>query len=269
MAKTIKLDTEVRAVLQRSEITAGARGTFTLQLPQQHDRALYLKVDMVLKAAGGKWNRGQGLHLFERDPREVLGMAVETGAIENEQQVRQTFYTPPEVAAMVMDAGKINESTLRVLEPSAGRGALVVAAINRGVIEVVAVENDPEGIKDLRGIEEDFQSRVRVVEGDFLKLATARGAGLGKFDAVVMNPPFAEAQEIAHVRAAFKLLREGGRLVAVMSKAVEFRETDPYKTFREEWLAERCASISPIPPRAFRSSGTDVETVIVTVPKLS
>jgi hypothetical protein len=40
----------------------------------------------------------------------------------------------------------------------------------------------------------------------------------------VMNPPFANFQDIAHVRAAFNLLEPGGRSVAVMGEGVFFRQ---------------------------------------------
>ncbi|MBY0277906.1 hypothetical protein K2Z84_21440 [Candidatus Binatia bacterium] len=76
---------DVEQVLRASTIT-----DTLLVLPQQLDRKLYVAVDKVLKAAGGKWNRKLGGHAFERDPREILGLALETGAIVAPRGSRST-----------------------------------------------------------------------------------------------------------------------------------------------------------------------------------
>ncbi len=55
-----------------------------------------------------------------------------------------------------------------------------------------------------------------VVASDFLDYG-------GEYDVIVMNPPFEKLQDIDHVRHAFDLLTEGGRLVAVMSESPFFR----------------------------------------------
>ena len=68
----------------------------------QLDRKLYEAVNKVLVAAGGKWNRKSGSHIFPRDPREALGLAVTTGVAINEQKARQTFYTPDWLAEEIV-----------------------------------------------------------------------------------------------------------------------------------------------------------------------
>jgi len=145
----------------------------------------------------------------------------------------------------------------RVLEPSAGTGN-IVREIEKTDAAVVAVEIDPRLSNALR----DSTPRVNrrdVRHGDFAELA----AGLGSFDAVVMNPPF--SQEIDHVRAAFGLLYEGGVLVAVMSAGVKFRSDAKHAEFRV-W-AEARGTIEPLPDDSFAPSGTSVRTVLVTLRK--
>ena len=39
----------------------------------------------------------------------------------------------------------------------------------------------------------------------------------GKYDRILMNPPFEKLQDIDHVRHCFDQLKEGGVLVAVMA----------------------------------------------------
>ena len=46
----------------------------------------------------------------------------------------------------------------------------------------------------------------------------------GEYDRIVMNPPFEAGQDIDHVRHAFQFLKDGGRLVSIMSPSPFFRE---------------------------------------------
>jgi len=122
MAPTFKITEQVRDVLVRSSIDATS-----VKLPPEHlDRALYVAVDKVLKAAGGKWDRKAGAHLFDRDPREALGLAIETGEATNLKQQFQAFYTPAPLAARMAELADVKPGML-VLEPSAGMGALAEA----------------------------------------------------------------------------------------------------------------------------------------------
>ena len=255
MAKTITLSPEVRDVLERSTITEDR-----VVLPEQLERSLYMKVAKILKAAGGKWDRKQGATMFSTDPREALGLALETGGIENEQQVRQTFYTPPELALWVIEAACITPSS-RVLEPSAGKGALCTAAREAGTDNIVAIENDPEGLRELQAQWTECDSRGDVLERDFLEMKVE---WIGQFDAVVMNPPFSDGQEARHVLHAIKFVKPGGRLVSIMSSAINFRNDGPYRTLRNR-LAGMDWEVDDLPSESFKTSGTRVETVLVTV----
>jgi type I restriction-modification system DNA methylase subunit len=79
-----------------------------------------------------------------------------------------------------------------------------------------------------------------------------------------MNPPFADQQDIRHVEHALRFLKPGGRLVAIMSAGVSFRQDRQATTFRE--LVEGCdGTIEPLPEGAFEASGTGVRAVLVTI----
>ena len=120
--------------------------------------------------------------------------------------VDQLFPTPPPLAARMAEIAQIEPGS-RVLEPSAGTGNLlraigpgpnkVAVEINRGLVELLA--RDPG-------------SGSHVIQGDFLKLGEE---DLGRFDRIVMNPPFANGVDIKHIRHAVELLRPNGILVAL------------------------------------------------------
>src|SRR5262245_41007256 len=122
MAKfSITLDADVRAVLERSHI---ARGMVVLP-PGQLDRTLYDRVNKVLMAAGGKWDRRAKAHLFTcgRDPREALGLALSSGAIVDQKKALQQFFTPDALANDLCGRIDVTKGDF-VLEPSAGGGSI-------------------------------------------------------------------------------------------------------------------------------------------------
>jgi len=145
----------------------------------------------------------------------------------------------------------------RLLEPSAGRGALIRAALRRcKKIETVAVEISPKLCASLerQAAKHGFATPR---QGDFLQID--RDA-LEPVDRVLMNPPFSE--EIAHVRRAMLFLKPGGVLVSVMSAGVKFRKDKATKAFRE-YVALVGGTITDLPAGSFAAAGTMVATVVV------
>lgn len=126
----INITPEVRAVLESSVIDATS-----LKLPSTPlDRKLYVAVNKVIEAAGGKWNKSLKAHVFSNDPRVELGLALESNVIvdkvKERKKERQAFYTPENIATTVAFLADVWERD--VLEPSAGHGALAAACIESG-----------------------------------------------------------------------------------------------------------------------------------------
>ena len=178
--------------------------------------------------------------------------------------VDQLFVTPKELAERVIDAADIQPGQ-RVLEPSAGTGALLSAALpwngagftgNPAAGETVAVEINQRLADVLRS--EYPTTDVRC--GDFLHC----NGDLGKFDRVVMNPPFSDQADIEHVTHALKFLKPGGKLVAIMSAGVTFREDRKASDFRA-LIWGMGGTIEELPEDSFKQSGTSVRTVLVEV----
>lgn len=102
----------------------------------------------------------------------------------------QQWHTPPRLAARMAAAWPFLMQDSVVLEPSAGGGSLVRAALDAGARKVVAVELDHEWCARLRGrfLDDD---RVTVIEGDFLELArTWWERSLPAVDVALSNVPF-------------------------------------------------------------------------------
>lgn len=174
------------------------------------------------------------------------------------------FESPPPVVERLLEvAGCYNVvgrtaddrwPVLTVLEPSAGRGAIAAAVAERGH-QVTCIEIQQANVVELG------QRGYPAIWGDFFNHSPG---ALGRFDLVIMNPPFDGGRDIDHVVHALQFVKPGGKLVSVMSAGVEFREDRKTSDFRA--LVERYGgSFRDLPPGSFADSGTMVNTCIVSI----
>jgi predicted RNA methylase len=160
------------------------------------------------------------------------------------------FQSPEAVGRRVIEEAHIGPGML-VLEPNAGRGMLANLAHAKGGL-LTCVEVKGKYVDELRRAFGDVR------HADFL---TIQRRHLPEFDRVVMNPPFDQGRDIDHVMHAFRFLKPGGRLVAVMAAGVEFREDQKTRDFRA--TVERSGGrFHDLPARSFEESGTNVNTVL-------
>jgi predicted RNA methylase len=143
----------------------------------------------------------------------------------------------------------------QVLEPSAGSGNLLKACT---VGNLIAIEHDSTLCTSLI---KNFP-KVNVHCFDFLDVTNE----VGKVDKILMNPPFKHGADIDHIRHAFSLLKEGGRLVAVCCEGPFFRQDKKSKAFRQ-FLEDNDATDFKLPEGSFKSSGTMVSTRMVIIDK--
>jgi predicted RNA methylase len=246
--KTVELDDQTRDTLLRSKIEG-----CNLCLPGQLPRDEYMRVAKAIEAAGGKWNRKAGCHVFPGDVRKTLNIEADTVEVVDVQQTWQAFYTPPELAeAMVERAFAKTNGRLRVLEPSAGTGRLIDAIGMRldWDVDITAVELNPAYASGLRM----KYATVNVYEADFLQLDKD---ALGEFDVVVMNPPFTGGQDEAHIRHALRMLKMNGRLVAICGNGP--RQREQLRSVADSWI--------DLAPGTFKESGTCVNTAMLIATK--
>ena len=209
-------------------------------------------MNAALEALGGKWNRKAKSHLFERDPADAIDQVAVDGAFTDKRRELDQFFTPPELAKRIVAAADV--AGRWVLEPSAGRGALIMEALAQHAKHACWVEKDLACDDECRCLAHDGYL------GDFLTVASR----LPPVERVVMNPPFSRQQDIAHVTKAWGLLASGGILVAIMSAGVTFRGDRKTTAFRD-LVRDSLGTFSMLPEHSFRESGTDVNAVVVTM----
>lgn len=242
----MKIATDVLVVLEGLKVT-GNQVVITQQLP----RNLYLQVNAVLNAAGGKWDKKAKAHLFPGEIEETLEHIVASGEVTVPAS-EGFFPTPQWLAEELVDDAQVTPG-MSGLEPSAGTGAIALAMSERG-IRPICIEKNHDRAKKLR----DYG--FTVATNDFLEMQPDY-----QFDRVIMNPPFAKQADIIHVTHALKFLNPGGMLVAIMGKGVTFRADKRAVEFRN-LVESRGGLIDPIPEGAFKESGTMVNTVKVRIP---
>ena len=227
-----------------------------VRFPRKLDAADYRRVDAALTALGGTWNRKVTGHVFGQDPTDLIEGVIETGTYDRPERPENFgfFPTPPVLAKVLIEEAQL-EPGMTVLEPSAGIGNIAVeAAAIVGAQNVLTVELQACNIDVLKGL------GFSPVQTDFLVFQPE-----ARFDRVIMNPPFSRQADIDHVLHAWSMVREGGRLVAIMAASVSFRHNAKSVAFRN--LVERHGRKWDNPDGSFKSVGTQVRTVTVVLDK--
>ena len=228
-----------------------------LKLPQvQFSKKSYAEAKKWIEEAGGSWQGGkvQGF-TFPFNPKRVFSVLKE-GKRCNLQQDYQFFETPADVADwLVMLAGGIHEDDT-VLEPSAGRGALI-KAIHRACpsVMVECYELMPENREFLHTL-----NNVILLDEDFTK------DSVGSYTKIIANPPFSGNQDIEHVRLMYDRLEEGGTLAAITSQHWKFASEKKCIDFRN-WLKEVHGEVFEISAGEFKESGTSISAMAVVIKK--
>lgn len=228
-----------------------------LKLPRvQFNKKSYAEAKKWIEEAGGSWQGGkvQGF-TFPFNADRVFSILHE-GKRCNLQQDFQFFATPPEVADwLVMLAGGVHEDE-KVLEPSAGTGA-IIDAIHRSCKDLVVdcFELMPEN-KELLS----KKSNINILGDDFTTY------DLGLYDKIIANPPFSKNQDIRHVRRMYEHLNNGGTVAAIMSCHWKIASEKECTDFRK-WLKDVHAKVCDIEEGSFKQSGTGIETTAVIIQK--
>lgn len=208
------------------------------------------------KGGAAKDMRGHNITPFQRAVSHYFGRPKITG--RRDQRDGIDFYPTPEPLAykMVEWAGlRANE---KVLEPSAGDGAIVRYMPDDVALTFV----EPSG--DLRAT-----AQLRAPKGDARETTFENHHISNKYHAIVMNPPFGQggATAIAHLAKAAKHLRAGGRIVALIP-------TGPSadKRFAAWWESDDAKGLNlsaevQLPSVAFERAGTGVMTRVVIIDK--
>lgn len=165
----------------------------------------------------------------------------------------QLFPTPAALAVRMVELAEI-EAGHSVLEPSAGTGSILraVRSVACGSTIRTAVEINAGLCRELRRVDPG----AHVFHADFLEW---EGGTTKAYDRILANPPFGNAQDIAHIKRALQMLKPGGRLVAICANG-------PRQNAQLRPLVEQHGGKwEVLPPDTFAESGTGVSTVLLSL----
>ena len=253
---TLKIDDRVFATLA----TFRCVGNIVPRHTETLDRKDYEALNEILEALGGRWQRSSktipgGGHVFPdgTDAAALLEAAMMTGSVKD-PKVGDFFETPEMLARDMVIRANVDKG-MSVLEPSAGHGRIAAAARSAGA-HVVCVEKDQD--RQAKLVAAGFTVHVG---GDFLATNVDEP---GRYDVVLMNPPFSREQDIAHVTHALRFLKPRGKLVSITGPGWRFRQTKAAEAFRA-LMDERGADVEELPEGTFKESGTMVRSLLVTI----
>lgn len=251
----------------------GTARTFTRIIPLEEIRAVMTKAQVDAAKEAGTLNptkNGAGFFLSDAPLPEAKQPQQPDPEAEKFEQLRkqaregvkvvaapQLFPTPPELARRLVELADVRPGQ-RVLEPSAGTGNLcrAIHATFTGADcgTLTAIEINAELV---RGLEEQRNKTLHahaanftIACGDFMDYSPE---ALGLFDRVVMNPPFADRQDISHILHARQFLKPGGVLAAICANGP--RQQAELRPAAAYWEA--------LEPGAFKASGTNVSAALV------
>ncbi len=216
----------------------------------------YADVRSALLKAGAKYK--SNAFIFEAEAKPIMERLT-GGEKVNFKKEFQFFETSEELADDMVFEAQI-EPHHKILEPEAGRGA-IIKAIYR-VFPKAKV--DYCEISEVNRSFMNFTGSHKFVCADFLEMRNS--GNKKKYDRIIANPPFTKNQDIDHVYEMYHHLAKGGRIVTIMS--AHWKDSDKKKeTEFKKWLKDLKADVRDNEAGAFKESGTNVATVMVIINK--
>ncbi|XVU24283.1 hypothetical protein ACQPZJ_44820 [Actinoplanes sp. CA-054009] len=259
---------EVRAVLARSRNL----GTQVILPNQPLSRSVWEAVHATLTGMGatGGSRIGQPYRFDTSRYDELTAFLAGGPAPKHERSTVGWVPTPDPLAAdVVARFAELDRlpRPLRVLEPSAGDGSLIRAVLAAAPdAEVTAVEPNPERAG---AITAELATHVQHLHTLTIEEYAAlwRQRNDPPYELIVMNPPYSVPGNRTiwadHVRLAWSMLAEGGRLVAVLpgrpDQRSDKRSTDLMALLSTDTIVEA------LPAKSFHTSGTDFDTSVLAV----
>ena len=240
--------TEIQRTLRACDVS-----TNVVKLPSQLSPQLYKDVKKLLENIGGKWSTPfQGFE-FKHDARPLVAQLV-AGEKVNLKQDFQYFATPQHIVDRMISLADI-QLTDRVLEPSAGQGA-IADTLDGMCASVDLCEFMPQNREILE------EKGYDIFCHDFLEMSVGN-----TYNKIIANPPFSKDQDCKHVLKMYKHLISGGTLVAVMSRSWMRENKNKVQQEFANLINSNGNTLTTIASGEFNESGTGVATALVVIKK--
>ena len=192
----------------------------------------------ILSYLGAK-NVYAGIWDFGYPAKGVIHEILRSGQLP-ERKSHQFYQTPENLARHIVDLAEIDDEH-DVLEPSAGFGS-IAEHLPKDKTVCVDVNNLHCKVLENKG--------YNVFHNDFISMKFDK-----KFHRIVMNPPFSNGRAIQHLTRAHSLLKENGKLVAILPASM--KGNSYFEGWEHNW--------SDVLEKEFVESGTGVNVAILSL----
>lgn len=189
--------------------------------------------------------------IFNSNPQPFINRLMNNENV-NIKKEYQFFATSENVAKMLLNRINFFDGA-KVLEPSAGQGGILDYLPKNISLDVHCIELMSENAQILRN------KGYSVDECNFLDVN-----GKNDFDIIVANPPFSKNQDIDHFMHMRTHLKENGQMAVITSPHFIFSNDKKSVAFRK-YLDENNACYEEIEAGEFKSSGTNIKTMLITI----
>lgn len=242
---------EIQEILQQCKIDGNI-----VRLPDiALDRKLYLDVAKRIELIGGKWKGGKVKgFVFQQDPTDYF-VKIQNGEKTNIKKEYQFFETPEILAFHMVDLLGVKPD-MKILEPSAGQGA-IIKAVNK------FEPNLKVDCYELMDLNRTFLEKlnVNILGDDFLKCEKNN-----YYDAVIANPPFSKNQDIDHIYKMYEVTKPGGKIVTISSKHWQM-STNKKEVAFNNWIDEKASYTEDVSAGTFKESGTSISALLIVINK--
>lgn len=255
-----RLSSDVVHVIER--MTVQCNSAYFCEQDGLLSRDLYLLVNDVLERLGGKWRGKKKGHVFSYNPSASLNAVVSSG-VRPPKKPLDYYPTPDFVVDAMLSTSWMSwfgdeQSGLRILEPSAGQGSIVVKLKKRwpnALLDTVELNEVNRRVLTSLGFSP--------VHADYLSYEPS-----DCYDLIVMNPPFSSKRGgdyIDHISRAWSHLSLGGMVISVTPVGWLYQESRKAREFRK--LVFDWGYFERIDEGSFKQSGTKVSTCLVVLRK--
>lgn len=245
---------------------------------EEIERKLYTKFKKHMEVHGFKWKGGNTKSFVPTEgvtAQDALDHAINEPD-EDLKQKYQFFPTPEPMVKDLLYFAEIwpenilsDDRTIRILEPSAGRGAILDGIVEKLSDVVDRLNSKGAPLVELYACElwdvnrkhlEKYYPYVKIIGNDFLKLGPEYD---NFFDFVIANPPFTGNQDIIHCSKMHEVINSNGRVTSITS-TTWLRNTDKKSTTFRTYIDEvaRTSGYNSY-QNAFIESGTAIQTLIL------
>lgn len=259
--KVLTITDQIREILKTAKVSNVVR------LKQMSDDE-YDSIKLIMESLDTHWRQVELGFKYECSPNEIRKrindiMKKEFIEIDDTKEFKidnQFYQTPDWLAEKMVNMAGIKCGD-KVLEPSAGLGA-IAKYIKLKTNNLSLIEPNKDNVHRLRKM--GFSVNHTTLEQFYKR--KMRCQVLRKYDKIIMNPPFSNERDINHIRLAYDLLGNGGKIVAIMAENSLYYNRESTREFNR-WLVKVNAQVIPLPKNTFKESGTLVDVVMAIINK--